>query len=89
GDINEHLARINEKLSSLFIVSQAALIKGAELEGAYVSEDIKGLSVKVESAAGAKCERCWIYDATVGEDDMHPTICRRCKDALEKIELEI
>jgi len=89
GDIHEHLAIITEKLSSLFIVSQATLIKGAELEGAYVSEDIKGLSVKVESAEGAKCERCWIYDATVGEDDMHPTICRRCKDALEKIEMDI
>ncbi len=89
GDIHERLALIDEKLSSLFIVSHAALVKGAELEDAYVSEDIKGLSIKVESAVGAKCERCWVYDVTVGEDDTHPDICRRCRDALEKIDLEI
>lgn len=88
GDIYERLAQINEKLSSLFIVSQATLIKGVELEGAYISEGIKGLSIKVESAVGAKCERCWIYGVTVGEDDAHPVICRRCREALEKIELE-
>ena len=88
GDTYEHLAHINEKLSSLFIVSQAVLIKGPPPEGAYASENIKGLGITVASAKGAKCERCWIYDTTVGDDDTQPAICRRCKEALEKITVE-
>ena len=89
GEPYEHLGHINEKLSVLFIVSQAVLIKGPPPEGAYVSDSINGLGITVASAKGSKCERCWIYDATVGEDDAHPTICHRCKEALEKIEVGI
>jgi len=28
--------------------------------------------------AGEKCERCWCYSETVGEDQKYPTICEKC-----------
>jgi isoleucyl-tRNA synthetase len=34
--------------------------------------------VTVERAEGTKCERCWIYSPTVGNDDEHLTICDKC-----------
>ncbi|MDM8552705.1 isoleucine--tRNA ligase [Desulfobacterales bacterium HSG2] len=43
----------------------------------------ESLSVLVVPAPGNKCERCWICDPSVGTISDHPTICRRCRDALE------
>ncbi|MBU1713617.1 MAG: hypothetical protein KKD47_11025 [Proteobacteria bacterium] len=39
----------------------------------------------VESAGGSKCERCWMYDLSVGSIADEPDVCGRCRDALEKI----
>ena len=42
------------------------------------------LSFSVEKADGAKCERCWCYSETVGEDHDHPTLCKRCVEQVTK-----
>ena len=39
--------------------------------------------IKVEIAEGEKCERCWMYSTTVGEDKENPCICHRCSEALK------
>ena len=39
--------------------------------------------VKVEQAEGEKCERCWMFSNTVGEDKENPTICHRCSEVLK------
>jgi isoleucyl-tRNA synthetase len=39
----------------------------------------------VEVAPGEKCERCWRVLPEVGENKTHPTLCRRCCDAVEVI----
>ena len=41
----------------------------------FRKEDLK---VTVKPAAGHKCERCWVYSDTVGQDPEHPTLCTRC-----------
>ena len=41
------------------------------------------IGVKVEKASGEKCERCWMYSETVGEDKENPTICKKCSEALK------
>ncbi len=43
----------------------------------------KKIGVKVEVADGKKCERCWMYSTTVGEDKENPNICHRCSEALK------
>jgi isoleucyl-tRNA synthetase len=62
------------------------VVKDEELKDAFSSEDIKGLRIGVKPAPGDKCERCWVHDTTVGSHHEHPTICQRCKDALEQID---
>ncbi|MFQ3582953.1 MAG: isoleucine--tRNA ligase [Chloracidobacterium sp.] len=57
-----------EALSLLLIVSRVTLEQ----------MDADGLSVQVRPAPGVKCERCWHYETTVGEDPAFPTICHRC-----------
>jgi isoleucyl-tRNA synthetase len=72
-------------LPGLFIVSQVELAAAAP-DGAQKSEALPGLSVAVQRAAGAKCERCWNYSTHVGENVDYPTVCERCVKALSEIE---
>ncbi|MDY0270284.1 isoleucine--tRNA ligase [Trichloromonas sp.] len=82
GEWRELLDNYRDELATLFIVSQAELVD--ELSGdAAVGTEVPGLKVQVEKAQGEKCERCWNYSVTVGSDSEHPTICRRCLEALK------
>ena len=67
-----------EDLRALLIVSQLRLAEEKEITKPYKSVEIKGLFVGVEKARGVKCERCWIYEESVGSDAKHPTVCGRC-----------
>jgi isoleucyl-tRNA synthetase len=44
---------------------------------------VAGVAVTFARAAGEKCARCWRVLPEVGEDRKHPTLCRRCVDAVE------
>jgi isoleucyl-tRNA synthetase len=67
-----------EDMRSLLIVSQLQLAEEKDIASPFKSEEIKGLMVGVEKARGGKCERCWIYEESVGSDAKHPTVCARC-----------
>ncbi|MBQ6669506.1 MAG: hypothetical protein IJM72_05555, partial [Deltaproteobacteria bacterium] len=38
------------------------------VEDGLAAETVPGLKIRVAKALGAKCERCWNYSETVGED---------------------
>ncbi|KGR73822.1 isoleucine--tRNA ligase [Ureibacillus sinduriensis] len=65
------------------IISQLEVVTGKETapETALVLEKT---SIVVEKAGGEKCERCWSYSETVGQNASHPTLCSRCADVVEK-----
>lgn len=63
-------------LKSVFIVS------GLEVEEGKALNETK-IEVKIEQAEGEKCERCWMYSKTVGDDKENPTICHRCSEVLK------
>jgi isoleucyl-tRNA synthetase len=46
--------------------------------------DSDSLDVLVAKADGQKCERCWHWEADVGKDPEHPTICGRCVEAVKQ-----
>lgn len=75
---------LTENLSDIFIVSDATLTDRLG-DDAYQGQEIEGLAIKVTRATGEKCERCWRFENTIGEDLSHPTACRRCATALKKI----
>ncbi|MCK5542301.1 MAG: isoleucine--tRNA ligase [Desulfobacterales bacterium] len=77
-------ASLNEDLRDLFIVSKVSLSESVN-STAYQGQEVEGLKIHVESAPGEKCERCWRYDITIGENTDHPKVCLRCVTALEKI----
>ena len=70
-----------DELRAIFIVSQAELVRGV-LPGAHHLSEDNSISVRIGSAKGEKCARCWVYDPAVGQHSDHPSICSRCYAAL-------
>jgi len=74
-------------LDKMFIVSRVALAKEGERPDEALSlEQVPGVWVAVKPAEGSRCERCWIIDLSVGLDDKHPTLCKRCVQAVMQLE---
>ena len=79
------LSAVEDTLAAVFIVSAASVVNNGD--GEFKCEDpaFEGkLSFSVEKADGAKCERCWCYSESVGEDHDHPTLCKRCVEQVTK-----
>lgn len=81
GELYDFLKSVEAQLPEIFITSYVAVENG---EGA-VKGDVEGLSVTVSKADGEKCERCWKYSHTVGENSDHPTLCSHCADVMKEI----
>ena len=64
-----------ELLTTVFIVSNLEIRENER-------KDEEKIGVKVEVAEGEKCERCWKYSTEVGESSNHPTLCKRCVEAI-------
>jgi isoleucyl-tRNA synthetase len=74
GDSFDLLKQYEDQLPSIFIVSQVGLDRA---EG-------DDLIIDVAHADGAKCERCWNWSETVGEDARFPTLDARCVKQIEE-----
>ena len=73
----EFLKPMEELLTTVLIVSKVVVEENER-------KDAKNeIGIKVEQAPGEKCERCWMYSETVGEDAEHPHICHRCSENLK------
>ena len=73
-----------EELRTICIVSAVHLVPTETVEGAFESEDVDGLRIRIAPSEDPKCERCWVHDPTVGENNRHITICKRCVEALNE-----
>jgi isoleucyl-tRNA synthetase len=70
------------ELPEIFIVSRVDL-SGAIAGECYAAESVADLKIRVTSAPGAKCERCWCYSEEIGADADHPAICPKCLKAVK------
>jgi len=62
--------------------------KGTPIEAAGDVVDDEG--ILITRADGEKCERCWHWKLDLGSNPEHPTICRRCFEAVNfKTESEV
>lgn len=75
------------ELNRLLIVSRADIAPENERSDDAVSlDDVAGLWVSVKAAEGEKCERCWVIEPSVGSNEKHPGLCKRCASVVEKLE---
>lgn len=85
SELMERLSPYQDQLRYIFIVSSVDMVETNEIEDGLESETIPGLKIKVSPSSDPKCERCWVHDPTVGDDNNQPTICKRCLNALDEI----
>ncbi|MDD4346185.1 MAG: isoleucine--tRNA ligase [Desulfitobacteriaceae bacterium] len=73
--------------ADIFIVSGLNIHKPDEArpEGVWQAETHEGLAILISPAEGEKCERCWMFNKAVGENQEHPTLCPRCATVIEQI----
>ncbi len=79
----EHMTALADlDMAEIAITSGVNLIEGAAPGGAFALEDVAGVGVVPAMAQGEKCERCWMVLDEVGGNVDHPTLCKRCADAV-------
>jgi isoleucyl-tRNA synthetase len=82
----DFLQLYREKLPEIFIVSSVDLFPETDHpDTASPAEEIEGAWIAFRPAAGEKCERCWNYRTTVGEEPRHPSLCSRCADIILQV----
>lgn len=64
-----------DELAALCIVSKLRVIRG---NGEGMQGENLPVQIAIERASGEKCERCWMYVDSIGQDSKHPTLCARC-----------
>ncbi|EGD48640.1 isoleucyl-tRNA synthetase [Ruminiclostridium papyrosolvens DSM 2782] len=83
GENLEFIKSIESDLVTVFIVSAVEIKNLADAPSAAQNdEEMPEIKVSVEQAPGDKCERCWMFSEFVGEDEKHPTLCKRCADVV-------
>ncbi|MGO9578164.1 MAG: isoleucine--tRNA ligase [Desulfobaccales bacterium] len=81
GELYDKLKAQASELQTLAQVAELRVEPQAR-EGGQTQE-IPGLSIAIQPAAGGKCIRCWFRYPGVGEDPNHPQVCARCRQVLE------
>jgi len=87
-ELRQLLKLYASQLKTLFIVSSVTLKDSDQFETLERYEnEAMGLVVGISSAAGDKCEMCWNYSTSVGENKTHPALCERCVGIIEQLKV--
>ena len=81
GELYDFLNSVKDLLAEIFIVS-AVEITNDEYD---YKAGVEGLTIAFAQADGEKCERCWTYSNTVGQDSTHPTLCAKCAAVMSQL----
>jgi isoleucyl-tRNA synthetase len=81
GELEELLEKYQTRLADIFIVSQVQLLQ-KPIGDEKKSRSFSGLHIGIHKAEGEKCERCWKWLTTVGQDPRHPGACHSCTQIL-------
>ena len=72
-----------DELRYLFLASQVELVDDEnQIQSLQHQATSEGGKIGIVSAEGTKCDRCWNYSPTVGQNTEHPLVCDRCVAAL-------
>jgi isoleucyl-tRNA synthetase len=80
--LKEFLSAYQNQLPMILIVSDVLIAERMPAD-AVPAVEMPDLHIKVERSPYRKCARCWQYQKSVGELAEHPTICRKCLNALQ------
>jgi isoleucyl-tRNA synthetase len=73
-------------LAELCITSSGTARAGPVPEDAFTLPDVAEVGVRVTTAAGNRCERCWKVLPEVGQVRGYPDLCRRCAGVVDRMD---
>lgn len=76
----QSLQKMRDELRFIFITSGASIHHHSTLTDTLVEQNAPGLWIKIQTAEGEKCVRCWHRLPSVGQNPEHPQLCARCVD---------
>ncbi|MDR1240547.1 MAG: isoleucine--tRNA ligase [Oscillospiraceae bacterium] len=71
-----------DKKSGNFIKKASEDIKFASIVSGISVFEGDSFSIKIEKSDSLKCQRCWMYSKTVGENPDNHDVCSRCSEVL-------
>jgi isoleucyl-tRNA synthetase len=78
----EFLSQYVSDLPSFLIVSSVEVKQSPVLLVGAGTGFTTGMRFTIQKSTERKCERCWNYRPSVGQDRSHPTLCDRCLEAI-------
>lgn len=84
-DIAKVLNQLEDELRFVLITSAAQVKPFAESgdSSSLIDTDIDGLVLSINASEHNKCERCWHYSDTVGQNETHTDLCGRCVENVD------
>jgi isoleucyl-tRNA synthetase len=86
SDADLFAAIVEVDLAEVAITSAATLVLGEGPPAAFRIDEVKGVAVEVQLAAGVKCARSWKILPSVGSDPAYPDVSPRDAQALREWE---
>jgi len=83
GELLELLGALEDELRFVLITSGARLESLESAGEDAVRSGVEGLRLRVSTAEGDKCERCWHRRPEVGSMAAHPGLCARCVENID------
>ena len=86
GQLAQDLKELGEEVRFVLITSKVSLVEAdapSDVFSATLSEQKVG--IQVTKSQSQKCERCWHYEESVGQDQEHPTLCSRCVENILRL----
>ncbi len=83
-DADLFTAIVGVDLAEICITSAATLVEGAGPAEAFRINEVRGVAVVPQLAAGAKCARSWKISTAVGSDPQFPDVTPRDAQALRE-----
>ncbi|ADL12417.1 isoleucine--tRNA ligase [Acetohalobium arabaticum] len=83
-EVNDFLKQF-DNLADLFIVSKVELAAKENADVTTYTGEETDIEVVVEAAPGEKCDRCWKYRTSVGDNEDHPEICAECLEVVNQL----
>lgn len=84
-EILQVVNKLEDELRFVLITSVAEVKPFSESAGndSLIDTDIDGLVLSIKASEDKKCERCWHYSDTVGQNEKHEELCSRCVENVD------
>ena len=79
-ELGEKLTQLGGELRFALILSAVEVRSLSDAENDSVETAVSGLKLRIAPSQYEKCERCWHHNDSVGQSEVHPTLCARCED---------